>query len=148
MLTRLGRWLRAAGYDVAIAFKGSADSEVFAAARNEQRVLLTRDRHFLKMSSEESNVIVLSGNTVEECAKELMSRLNINWLYRPFERCMVCNAEFVTAAKSDIESQVPADTRLTAKQFWYCPQCKKVYWTGSHTKRMLRQLKRWQGAKE
>src|SRR3977135_3678526 len=45
MLTRLGRWLRAAGYDTAIAENGMPDAALIARCVAEDRILLTRDRH-------------------------------------------------------------------------------------------------------
>jgi uncharacterized protein with PIN domain len=44
MLKGIGRWLRAAGYDTAIAQDGVADEGLLAQARVENRVLLTCDR--------------------------------------------------------------------------------------------------------
>ena len=44
MLLRLGRWLRAAGYDTVIAEGGMDDATLIARCAAENRVLLTRDR--------------------------------------------------------------------------------------------------------
>jgi uncharacterized protein len=44
MLTGIGRWLRAAGYDTVIAAGGASDADLLAQARAESRVLLTCDR--------------------------------------------------------------------------------------------------------
>src|SRR5438128_10712908 len=44
MLARLGRWLRAAGYDTAIAAGGLPDAALIARCAAEARILVTRDR--------------------------------------------------------------------------------------------------------
>jgi uncharacterized protein len=62
MLVRLGRWLRAAGYDTAIIEDALSDREILDRAIHEERLLLTRDSHFLKMIAPEKTVIYLRGN--------------------------------------------------------------------------------------
>jgi uncharacterized protein with PIN domain len=44
MLKRVGRWLRAAGYDVAIVEDGARDDDLLKRATAEHRLLLTCDR--------------------------------------------------------------------------------------------------------
>jgi len=143
MLVRLGKWLRAAGYDTVLIEKEMPDNKILEQAVCEKRLLLTRDIHFTKMAAQET-VIYLKSNSVQACAQELMGKCTLNWLYRPFSRCLVCNALFVEPEENTFLEQVPPKVRLTVKNFWYCPQCKKMYWEGTHTKRMRTQLERWQ----
>ena len=44
MLVRLARLLRAAGYDTSLATDGEADAALLRLARDEGRILLTRDK--------------------------------------------------------------------------------------------------------
>lgn len=48
MLAGLGRWLRIAGYDTAIASGGRRDRDLVKQAHAEQRILLTRDRRVVE----------------------------------------------------------------------------------------------------
>ena len=48
MLQRLGRWLRAAGYDTLIARNAESDYELLRQALDEGRLLITRDRELAK----------------------------------------------------------------------------------------------------
>lgn len=141
MLARLGRWLRAAGYDTEIAKQGQSDSEIIERAKLEKRLLLTRDTHFLEMTKED--LIWLQGNLLEECIAELMLKLPINWLFKPFSRCLVCNRELVRAPPSSL-THVPERICQEKPMFWHCDVCQKIYWDGSHTKRMLQQLHEFQ----
>jgi uncharacterized protein with PIN domain len=93
------------------------------------------------MNSPEGTVLYLKGNSLEECVHELGKK--INWLYRPFSRCLICNTLLTEPTKENIEEQVPLDVRSLSNQFWYCSRCDKVYWEGSHTARMLQQLMNW-----
>ena len=49
MLAGLGRWLRIAGYDTAIASGGRRDRDLVKQAHAEQRILLTRDRRVVEI---------------------------------------------------------------------------------------------------
>src|SRR5262249_26474683 len=139
MLVRLGRWLRAAGYDTEIASPSFTDKQIMDQAIRDNRLLLTRDSHILEMKESEKYVIWLRSNNVEECVKELNSKLHINWLYKTFSRCLLCNFPLSNPPNHSL-SQVPEDVKERSKQFWYCENCKKVYWEGSHTSRMLKKL--------
>lgn len=142
MLARVGRWLRAAGYDTAIAAERLPDNLVLAQARQEKRILITRDQAFKEMALGKGRVIVLASNTVGDCIKELSLTLNINWLYHPFSRCLICN-EVLDEPDQNALKDVPQDVLEQAAKLWYCPHCRKVYWDGSHTKRMRKKLIFW-----
>lgn len=140
MLARLGRWLRAAGHDTLIASPATKDSVILEESLREKRILLTRDRLFLP----HPDVIILNANTVRDCIHELNHKIKLNWLYRPFSRCMLCNHELKETLENEFIQQIPPDIRQQVTRIWYCEFCKKVFWEGSHTKRMLKQLKQWQ----
>lgn len=144
MLIRLGRWLRAAGYDTGIVEQNKKDKEILNLALQEERLLITRDRHFLEMKESKGKVIWLSSNHLEDCVKELTSKVPINWLLAPFSRCMVCN-HYLEAAPSD--AQAPPNIKEGGYQLWLCTKCGKIYWQGSHTKRMLDSLVKWEKIK-
>ena len=147
MLTALGKWLRIAGYDTAILEPGTADSEILQLAIEENRLLITRDHHFLKMKDAEDVVVFLVANSLDDCAAELRQRLNLNWIYHPFTRCVQCNSLLVESDNQDLWERVPSDVSHFSK-IWHCPQCNKIYWQGSHTDKMIIQLESWQNMDE
>ena len=139
MLMRLGRWLRAAGHDTLIAENGQADRDILQRARAEDRHLLTRDRKLLEHRGADGTVLLLQGETLDEQARELRQRLTIDWLYYPFSRCLVCNTPVEAGTPDGIV--IPDDVdRGTLR---HCPGCARVYWEGSHTRRMRRRLAQW-----
>ena len=80
MLARLGRWLRAAGYDTAIAESGLADTGIIAQCAAEGRILLTRDRHLAEIGTARGvRVLRLSETAVERQARTLRQSLGIDW---------------------------------------------------------------------
>jgi uncharacterized protein with PIN domain len=139
MLQRAGRWLRAAGYDVLIAKPGQSDRELITLARREGRLLLTRDRGLNEYRGADEFVLLIEANELRDILAELGERLDIDWLKRPFSRCLECNTLLV-AAPPAIHSRVPPESLREDEQLLYCPRCDKPYWSGSHVKRMRRLL--------
>lgn len=145
MLKGLGRWLRAAGYDTRIAADGAPDRDLLAAARREGRRLLTRDAALLAHRGAADAVVLLHCNRIDECALEAARRLPIDWLYRPFSRCLLCNTALVPPPAGQWERIPPrARQRVQSRaDVSYCPSCDKVYWSGTHSRRMRAILARW-----
>src|SRR4051812_21786929 len=65
ILLRLWRWLRAAGYDTAIAEGGAEDAAVIARCAAESRVLLTRDRRLAECAGGCVSVLRLAEDTID-----------------------------------------------------------------------------------
>lgn len=144
MLSRLGKWLRAAGHDTDIVTTPISDRQVVEQALSDQRLLITRDRHFLKIKAVSSTLIYLKSNDFKSCIQELNRSIYINWLYAPFSRCLACNSLLERPNLADLIAQIPVRIREEKAEFWYCPTCKQFYWEGSHTEHMHLQLTRWQ----
>jgi uncharacterized protein with PIN domain len=140
MLERLGRFLRAAGYDTALAGRGQADRDVLRLAAAEDRVLITRDQRIAPPAS--VRVVHLSADSLDLNALELRSRLRIDWLDAPFSRCLVDNAVLDAASPAE-RARVPDKARALGGPVTACPACRRVYWPGSHVRRMGLRLARW-----
>lgn len=139
MLQRLGRWLRAAGYDTAIASPGADDHELVQQANAEKRWLLTRDRHMAEFRNGGGQVILLEENSTAGVVAELSKRFEINWQLRPFSRCLECNTPIIPATRQQY-AQLPEGALSVSDKVWYCPTCDKLYWDGSHVRRMRHTL--------
>jgi uncharacterized protein with PIN domain len=145
MLKGVGRWLRAAGYDVAIVDDGADDHQLLARARAERRVLLTCDRRLARRSEDDAGVLVLGTEHPDGAALELSERLGIEWLHAPFTRCLVDNAPLMPASEEEL-ARIPASARDGDAPILRCPRCHRVYWQGSHVRRMQTRLARWHRA--
>lgn len=141
MLIRLCRWIRAAGYDCAMLPPGSADREILKLAMQDTRLIITRDRQFLNYRQAEDRVIFMHTQDLDAQALELSRVLSIDWLFRPFSRCLVCNT-LLLPAKEEQRSQLRVELRAD-EALWVCPGCHRSYWAGSHVKRMHRRLENW-----
>lgn len=146
MLAGLARWLRAAGYDTALAAGGAGDGVLMALAAAERRLLLTRDRAILQRKGAGARVVVLAGVGLDAWARELGARLELDWRRAPFTRCMVCNT-LLTVAPDDAVALVPDRSRRLGPLKW-CPRCARPYWPGGHVRRMAARLERWSHERE
>jgi len=80
--------------------------------------------------------------------KELISGLGIGPEdIRPFTRCSICNAGLHPIPRDAAFSSVPDFVFETATDFRQCPECRKIYWPGSHKTHMLKKLKSLPGWK-
>ncbi len=144
MLIRVGKWLRAAGYDTKIVTTSISDQEVLNLALSENRLLMTRDRHFSKIKAALPLLIYLKSNELTSLIHEINQQIDLNWLYAPFSRCLNCNTLLEHPTNSLLVEQIPSHLSKQITIFWYCPSCQQFYWEGSHTRRMRIQLERWQ----
>lgn len=141
MLASLARWLRAAGHDTGLAVPDEADRSVLDACLAEGRTLITRDRH---LASHAGAVAVawLPDNGLDAQAAQLASTLGIDWLQAPFTRCLLDNHPLREATPSE-RGAVPERARDLPGPFRACPACGRLYWPGSHVRRMQARLVQW-----
>ncbi len=143
MLGRLARYLRAAGYDTTLAAGGEPDRELLARAILEGRRFLTCDRRIAEHRRARDTALILPRLSLDQLAAELRTTLGLDWLHAPFTRCLVDNAPLQALAAAE-RHRLPGDIAAPAAR--QCPSCGRVYWAGSHHRRMQRRLACWAGA--
>jgi uncharacterized protein with PIN domain len=140
MLGSLARWLRAAGYDTALAAGGLADEALLALCREEGRVLVTKDRRLVaRTEAEGTPAVLLAGDELAAHAHALTDRLGIDWGFAPFTRCQLDNTLLRPATPDEI-ARMPASARKRPGPFRACLCCGRLYWPGSHVRRMQARL--------
>jgi len=143
MLARLARYLRAAGLDITLADAAASDAQILREAIDEQRWLLTADRKMMQHKAANGRTIQLPLGSLDDQAAILSEKFGIDWLGHAFTRCLVDNAPLNPAAPEQA-MQVPIDARQPQEDLLACPDCGRVYWRGSHYKRMRKKLEGWQ----
>jgi uncharacterized protein with PIN domain len=141
MLAALARWLRAAGHDTALAEPGAPDAALVQRCREEGRVLVTRDRSLAGARAVVPAVLLMTED-LDDQARALAERLDLDWLKAPFTRCMMDNAVLRPATAGEIAA-LPGQTRTLSGPFRACPVCGRLFWPGSHVRRMTERLERW-----
>lgn len=142
MLLRLGRWLRAAGYDTAIVEGGADDAALIGRCAAEGRVLLTRDRRLAACAEACIPVLRLAEDTIDGQARALAGGLGIDWRHAPFTRCVIDNA-VLAPAPPEAMAEVPPRSREAGGPLLRCPSCRRLYWPGGHVRRMRERLASW-----
>ena len=140
MLAGLARWLRAAGHDTALAEPGDRDRALVERAEREGRVFVTRDRSVPQIRTT-AEVWVLPDAGLEAEAAALRER-GVDWLLAPFTRCQVDNTPLEPAGPEEL-ARMPEESRILPGPHQTCPACRRVYWPGSHVRRMRARLERW-----
>jgi uncharacterized protein with PIN domain len=135
-LGRLAGYLRMLGFDTLYQTQAS-DPELVRISSEEHRTLLTRDRGVLKHSAVTHGYWVRETDSRRQ-AEEVVRRFDLRGALRPLTRCMACNAELRAIEKSAVVGRVPEWITAWCDQYVECSGCGRVYWQGSHCRRMRR----------
>lgn len=142
----LARMLRMLGFDTLYS-NAYQDEKVRAIAVRDARVVLTRDRDLLKCRDITHGCYVHALRPMEQW-KEIVSRLQLERDARPFTLCLHCNERLQEIDKADVMDQLPPDVARHYQRFCTCPGCKRIYWEGSHWKRMRNWLDELPGSRK
>lgn len=133
-LGRLARYLRLLGFDC-LYDNGYADADVARISAEQQRIVLTRDRRLLKRRIITHGLFVRA-EAPREQVREILERLDLYTLARPYTRCTRCNGVLENVAKQAVDSHLQPKTRRYYERFLRCPACGQIYWAGSHFERL------------
>jgi uncharacterized protein with PIN domain len=134
----LKRNLRLLGFDVAYR-QNAEDRQLLEVMARENRALLTRDRRLLMHAIVQHGYYPRSQNADEQTI-EVIRRFNLLELIAPFTRCLRCNAPLEAAAKTDVIDKLEPLTKIYYDQFRRCPDCKQIYWSGSHFPKLQKRI--------
>ena len=138
MLGKLAKWLRVFGYDV-IYLRQGADEEIEEQLK-EGRIFLTRNRRAGPWQ-QLGEVFVVHANEPKKQLREVVQGLRLAMVNAElFSRCLSCNCLLDTVSREEIRAEVPEYIYQTQSRFLRCCDCGKVYWPGSHSKKMRQQL--------
>lgn len=141
MLGKLAKWLRILGYDAEY-YGGEDDDALVLMARGQGRSILTRDTRLAPKLGPEECLFVRDNDTMAQLA-QVVSELGLAVEPgRMFTRCTVCNGELVPVPKDEVRGVVPEYTLSVRSEFLKCPGCGRVYWEGTHRRRIFERLRR------
>lgn len=130
MLGKLARWLRILGFDT---FYRSdvEDSELLRVAREEGRVLLTRDTRVAQRRALPPMLLIRDDGWRDQLA-QVFRELNLTIPDTLFTRCLECNVPLRQIERSAAKFRVPGHVFETHQAFRECPRCARIFWRGSH----------------
>lgn len=133
-LGRLARYLRLLGFDAS--HQARADDEPLAVrAAAEDRILLTRDLDLLKRRVVRRGYRVRSTDPRRQLA-EVIRHFDLAGRFTPFTRCLACGGLLSAAAPAEVAAQLPARVVGRYPAYQRCPGCGRIYWPGSHHRRL------------
>jgi hypothetical protein len=144
MLGRLARWLRLLGFDT-LYYPAISDRDLLKLALQQERVLLTRDTHFLTMKRRDSIFFVRTDDPLGQ-VREVLTAFASGGTAPG--RCARCNGILIAVGERDsLRDVVPEYVFLHYHDFLRCNECGNVYWEGTHLRR-FRQMLRTPSEKE
>ena len=133
-LGRLAAYLRMLGFDC-LYRNDYRDEELADVLQQEERILLSRDRHLLMRRVVTHGYCPRSLDSLEQLS-EVVQRFDLAKRVVPFHRCLRCNHLLEPASKESVLDRLEPLTKLYFDEFMLCPDCRQVYWKGSHFERM------------
>jgi uncharacterized protein len=134
----LTRNLRLLGFDVAYP-KNADDRQLLEVMSRENRALLTRDRRLLMHAIVQHGYYPRSQNADEQTI-EVVRRFDLSKLVVPFTRCLRCNTLLKDATKAEVIDKLEPLTKIYYDEFRRCPDCKQIYWSGSHFSKLQKRI--------
>jgi uncharacterized protein with PIN domain len=137
MLGNIARWLRMLGYDTLYDRKYE-DWKILQIAEKENRIIITRDRGLHRRALNRGlKSIYLEMDDIAERLAYIAYVTGIR-LYIDLERsrCPICNGELRKVSKEEVKGKVPPKVYRLHDDFWICTRCGKVYWIGSHWRKI------------
>lgn len=132
MLGRLAKWLRILGYDTAY-LADTDDFAVMRLARAEERLVLTRDHALAGRRG--VRALLVESEVLEDQLRQVCAAVGLP-PDASFSRCPVCNQSLVEASPELVTARLPPYVQRAHTRFSVCVACDRLYWPGSHWRRM------------
>ena len=130
-LGRLAKWLRILGYDTVYFTKHNLSCLLIQALRD-NRIILTRNSHFIN-KARVIRAIWIKSEEVNQQLRQVLKQLSIRSdPQRMFSRCTICNTQLNKIDKQTVKKRVPEYVFETQDDFFTCPCCQRIYWSGTH----------------
>ncbi len=143
MLGKLARWLRMLGYE-AVYLNDKSDQDLLFIAKRDSLTLLTSDEELYRTAVFRGiETFLVQGRTETERLARLAERFGLTLeIDAAISKCPMCGFPIEEASKDSVEHSVPPTTFKVYTTFWVCtnPLCAKVYWQGSHWKKIEQTL--------
>ncbi len=136
---KLGKCLRLLGFDV-ISWVEGGWNEMAGKASAEERIILTRSQRGREKAGG-ARVVLIRNNHPRDQMAEVLGQLGL----KPredlfFSRCLLCNESLQPLPKENAEGKVPDFIYRTYDIFHMCPRCRRIYWPGTHYRKMKEEL--------
>ncbi|HEB12717.1 MAG TPA: hypothetical protein ENI11_03460 [Actinobacteria bacterium] len=132
MLGRLSKWLKILGYDT-LYFREITDAKLLRYARDENRLLLTRDTRLMErrpIRVGQVQAILIADDNWRAQLSQVAGELNL--VAQPVPRCAKCNARLRPVGRESVKNHVPPYVWKSQRSFTRCPKCAQIFWQATH----------------
>ncbi len=136
MLGKLARWLRFAGVDCGYE-RDRQEAPFLERAAREGRIILTADHGLVAHAG--NRAYLVQASNLRDQLKEVMVHFDLHPA-GPLTRCGECNMPLAPLHHAEAYGRVPLRVYESAMQFFACPECGRLYWSGSHAEAIARTL--------
>lgn len=133
-LGKLAYHLRMLGFDT-LYNNEYEDSVLCRISLEEHRTLLSKDKPLIETTGLTHAYLVKNINPRLQLI-EVLDRFQLFSLTAPFTRCIECNSVLEQIEKDAILSRIPEKVREWYNEYTWCKSCDRIYWKGSHYKKM------------
>ena len=138
MLGNIAKKLRLLGFDSEYS-SNIKDDELILKAKNEDRILLSKDELLLKKAEKQNISALYIKNNIElEQLVEILKNVNLSkvMVSGNTSRCTECNEKLEPIKKEMVIDRIPKGVLEKINDFWKCTDCNKIYWEGTHIERL------------
>jgi uncharacterized protein with PIN domain len=140
MLGTLAKWLRIYGFDTFYAKRDMKDLELLELSKKENRVIITKDKDLVyNARREQIKVIKIQTTNLDDQIKNILENTKLEE-DSILTRCLTCNTLLCGIDKKNVKNKVPPKVFENHTEFLFCNNCKKIYWKGTHYKKMLEKV--------
>ncbi len=151
MFGKLTRFLRIFGYDTVYAndlekiyqIKPFPDEKIVEFALQENRTIITKD--YPLYQKHKDMIIFIDGKDIYAQLNQLKDKLPLSFDFSiQNARCSLCNGTLQLVKDIEtIKSEIKNQTLKHYNIFYQCtnPECKNMFWEGSHIKDIVKRLK-------
>ncbi len=136
---RLTGLLRMIGMD-ALGCRGLTDEDIARRAAAQSRIMLSKDRRLLRRKNIVFGRLVRNVHPWHQL-REIVDLFGLRSRLQPFSRCIHCNVMLESRTKTQIQDRLEPLTKKYYHSFQECPECRQLYWAGSHHERMRERLR-------
>ncbi len=139
MLGSIARKLRLFGFDT-LYYSSIEDSHILSICMSEDRALVTLDEelHHRACKHGIKSILVSTHNDDTDAMVSILKALDIKDIEfnAPNSRCPSCNSSLEQIDKESLKGSIHESTFMLYSNFYICKGCSKIYWEGSHVKRL------------
>ena len=139
MLGKLARMLRILGFNV-VYYNTISDEGLLDISKQLNALLLTRDRELAAKYNPSLYVPHQDVNKQILFVIDELKKFEILPYEGYLEICPICGFPIILAEREAIKSEVHEGTYSSYEEFYYCPNCGKIYWKGPQYQELIKRI--------